>query len=182
MHVYLEYLERVKPPVILTLKVPIYLTEDVDRVQKKILELFPWIPRLSHESTRNDILWLTHQSHDEQHEYKGVKSLFRQFVMAQILDSARAHFIRKWKPPRFHVMFHKQAAMVNRLSFCDDVHESPLGTISLTIETTEPDVILNGMTPRWDWIKPGGTPLPPDSPHVSMYAPKHVIFDDAKKK
>ncbi len=182
MHVYLEHLERVKPKVTIIMRVPVYLTEDVDRVEKKLLELFPWIDKFSRIEGRNGVYWLEHVIKDEETNYKAIKSLFRLFMMAQILDSARSQFIRKWKTPRFHVQFHKQAAMVNRLSFCDDAHESPLGTISLTIETTQPDIVLNGMTPRWDWIKPGGTPLPPDSPQVAMHAPKNAMFDDAKKK
>ncbi len=182
MHVYLEYLERTKPEVRVEMRIPVYLTEDPARVANKLADLFSWIQEFSQVSEKNGMIWLEHGVNDHKQNYGALKTLFRLFMMAQILDSARAHLLRKWRHPRFLVYFHKQAAMVHRLSFCDEMHESPLGTISLRIETTEPDIVLNGIAPRWEWIKPGGTPLPPDSPQVSMHSPKDAVFDDAKKK
>ena len=49
---------------------------------------------------------------------------------------------------------HKQAAYVGKISFIDDDRESPLGAITFTIETSDPERLIDWLAPKTSMGKP----------------------------
>ena len=71
----------------------------------------------------------------------------------QNLDSSRRVMRKSFVEDIIRLDFDKQAALHNRFHFCDP-DDAPLGTIILQIITPDPEVLIDILAPKWEWIKP----------------------------
>lgn len=70
----------------------------------------------------------------------------------QILDTARNSMYNGWKGKEIDVQLNKQAAFMGYVNFMD--HDMPLGGIDVTIETDEPELIIDWLAPHTAEGKP----------------------------
>lgn len=69
------------------------------------------------------------------------------------LDVARSYIMRRLTPVGFSFEINKQAAYVGAVVFCSDSSESPLGSISFRVDTSDPQTLLDWLaTPTVDGV------------------------------
>jgi len=83
-----------------------------------------------------------------------LSKLHRALRVERILDAARNAMKRGIKGSIIVFHLHKQAAYVGRLSFVDGDHESPLGSIRITIRCNDPQSIIDWLAPPTSKGKP----------------------------
>ena len=64
----------------------------------------------------------------------------------RIRSAARAVFLSGTHEQRIHAYLNKQAAFAGRISFCQPEGESPLGPISIAIDTPNPEDVVEYLT------------------------------------
>jgi predicted RNA binding protein with dsRBD fold (UPF0201 family) len=123
--------------IVTTLSVLLMPTEVEDRVRKAVENVFPGT-RLSLIKKEGyvDRLTGTAPSLDAMH------GLLRR---QQILDTARNSFFNGLEGKEISFQLNKQAAFMGYVNFLD--HPMPLGGIDVTVETDEPELII-------DWLAP----------------------------
>ena len=108
-------------------------TEDPSKVERALRNILP-SARIQSSNLADDVIKL--EIRGEGFEFLAtLRSLIKQerirsAARSILLKSAREGFLRFW--------LNKQAAFAGRVSFCEPVGESPLGPISIRIET--PDI------------------------------------------
>jgi predicted RNA binding protein with dsRBD fold (UPF0201 family) len=124
------------------LETPVNPTEDPDKVSRAVRNLFP-------DARLNTVETDERQSKLEAtmtrlEDLEKIRSLLRQEV---IRDAARKVLFQGLSGSAIVVHLNKQAAFAGKASFCDRYDESPLGPITLTITTDNPDQLV-------DWLAP----------------------------
>jgi predicted RNA binding protein with dsRBD fold (UPF0201 family)/dephospho-CoA kinase len=123
--------------IVTTISVLLMPTEVEERVRKAVENVFPGTRlTLIKKEGFVDQLTGTAPSLDTMHEL-----LRRQ----QILDTARNSFFKGIEGKEISFQLNKQAALMGYVNFLD--HPMPLGGIDVTIETDEPELII-------DWLAP----------------------------
>ncbi len=113
-------------------------TEDETKVERALLRLFPSAP-IERISKPEDSLAL--RIHGTGLEFlSNLRSLIRQ---ERIRSAARAILFSAARGHRIRIYLNKQAAFVGRISFCEPVGESPLGPISVDIESPDPQSVID---------------------------------------
>ena len=121
-----------------TVSALLFPTEIEERVRKAIENVFPGARlRLEQKEGYVDRLDGTAPSLDALHEL-----LRRQ----KILDTARHAFFGSLKGREFVFELNKQAALMGYVNFLD--HEAALGGINVTVETDEPELIIDWLAPE----------------------------------
>ena len=78
-------------------------------------------------------------------------STLRNLIKQERIRNAARHILSgNTRGERIHVWLNKQAAFVNRISFCEPEGESPLGPISIVITLANPELVLDYLTLRPD--------------------------------
>ncbi|MEN2999403.1 MAG: RNA-binding domain-containing protein [Acidilobaceae archaeon] len=80
-------------------------------------------------------------------DLRGLARLHYLLRAERILDAARSAMKRGLSEGAITVYLHKQAAFAGKVSFVSGDHESPLGAIKLTIETDEPQAVIDCLAP-----------------------------------
>lgn len=108
-------------------------TEDPSKVERALHNLFPDAP-FKRTSLADDVIKL--EVGGNTLEFLGtLRNLIRQ---ERIRSAARRILLNGVRGNRIQFYLNKQAAFVGRISFCEAVGESPLGPISIRIETVDP--------------------------------------------
>lgn len=115
------------------IKVPCFPTEDPSRVMKAILNIFP-----ESEIEESETGFVARSDSAER-----LKELIRN---SRILDAARGVMIRGRQGNRTTFRLHKQAAYAGKISFLEE--EVPLGTIEVTIESSDIDAVIDDIAPK----------------------------------
>jgi predicted RNA binding protein with dsRBD fold (UPF0201 family) len=120
----------------------INLTEDEEKVERAVASIFGKIPTEVKPSYKASILNV---------ETKGQESLtnFRNLLRSdRIRDAARKVFFGGIRGKRISFCLNKQVAFAGHISFSEEVDESPLGPIKVTIECENPRQLIDWLTSR----------------------------------
>ncbi|BAA30107.1 RNA-binding domain-containing protein [Pyrococcus horikoshii] len=117
----------------------VYPTEDIRKVKKAMLNL---IPGLQFEAfDKGEYVILVGRTKDK----RALQRLYELFRGQQILDTARMMLEEGYFGEEIIIKVHKQVAYVGKVNFNED---SPLGPITITIRTKEPQKLMKWLAPR----------------------------------
>ena len=118
-------------------------TEDESKVTRALLNIFPEA-KLESISKPEGVGVL--RLHGEGLEFLStLRSLIRQ---ERIRVAARKIILGKTCGQRIMIYLHKQAAFVERVSFCEPTGESPLGPVSIMIDAANPENVIDYLAAR----------------------------------
>lgn len=113
-------------------------TEDEAKVERALRNLFPSEPIRKTGMQGKDIV-LKIQG-DGLNVLSGLRNLIRQ---ERIRTTARSILFSRTEGQTTRVYLNKQAAFVGRVSFCEPTGESPNGPISIRIESSDPQLVID---------------------------------------
>jgi len=113
-------------------------TEDQSKVERALHNIFP-SAHITKTNLADDVVRLE-VSGTGLEFLKTLRSLIRQ---ERIRSAARSVLLSGTRGDRIRFYLNKQVAFVGRVSFCEPVGESPLGPISIRIETAEPQIVID---------------------------------------
>jgi predicted RNA binding protein with dsRBD fold (UPF0201 family) len=118
-------------------------TEDESKVEHALHNIFP-SSKIEKSNLADDVIRLkiTEKSLDA---LGTLRNLIKQ---ERIRSAARSILLRNSQGNHMRLYLNKQAGFVGRVSFCEPVGESPLGPISIMIETTDSDRVLDFLASR----------------------------------
>jgi predicted RNA binding protein with dsRBD fold (UPF0201 family) len=111
-------------------------TESRDKVEEAVKRIFPALQL----ELREDSLV------GESSQPKVLENLHQQLQLQAIRNSARKVLRAGREDDALRFMLNKQAATVSKVSFTDG--ESPLGPIVVTIQASDPDLVVDYLAPR----------------------------------
>ncbi|HDD31656.1 MAG TPA: hypothetical protein ENF72_03400 [Thermococcus litoralis] len=117
----------------------VYPTEDIEKVKRAMLNL---VSPLEFEAfDKGDYILLVGRTKNK----KALQRLYELFRGQQILDTARAMLEEGYFGEEIIIKVHKQVAYVGKVNFNE---ESPLGPITITIRTKDPQRLMKWLAPR----------------------------------
>ena len=117
----------------------VYPTEDIEKVKRAMLNL---VSPLEFEAfDKGDYILLVGRTKNK----KALQRLYELFRGQQILDTARAMLEEGYFGEEIIIKVHKQVAYVGKVNFNED---SPLGPITITIRTKDPQRLMKWLAPR----------------------------------
>ena len=123
-----------------TVEVEVRPTEEEEKVRRAI-ETF-MSPIAVEREERGGRTFLVARS-----DLRGLARLHYLLRAERILDAARSAMKRGLSEGAITVYLHKQASFVGKVSFVSGDHESPLGAIKLTIESSRPQAVIDCLAP-----------------------------------
>lgn len=117
-------------------------TEDEGKVEKAVVSIFNNVSAEVKSGFEGGVLVA---------EAKGLKALaeFRRLLsLDRIRDAARKVFFAGLKGGTIRFCLNKQVAFAGHVSFCEEIGESPLGPLRVTIQCEEPRLLINWLTGR----------------------------------
>ncbi len=118
-------------------------TEDLDKVKKAVLNVFNGEIMVIEEGNGYYRIEGFSTSRDS------LDKLYNLIRIEQIIPAARNYLLRNTRGRYITILLHKQAAYVNKISFIDSEHESPLGAIRIEIETDNPSELIDWLAPPY---------------------------------
>jgi predicted RNA binding protein with dsRBD fold (UPF0201 family) len=113
-------------------------TEDQSKVERALHNIFP-SAQIARTKLADDVIRLEVSGNDLDF-LRALRNLIRQ---ERIRSAARSILLSGTRGNHIQFYLNKQAAFVSRVSFCEPVGESPLGPISIRIETSEPYTVID---------------------------------------
>lgn len=126
----------------LRVEAPVKPTESRAKVEEGIKKIFP---ALKLRPTGNLVV-------GESRRPEALERLHQKLRLQAIRDSARKVLRDQREGNRLHFMLNKQAATVSKVSFTDG--DSPLGPITVTIESSDLERVIDYLAPRTREGKP----------------------------
>ena len=117
-------------------------TEDEAKVERAVANIFDNVPMEINQSYGGSVLVT---------EAKGREALvpFRRLLsLDRIRDAARKVFFGGVRGTAVRFCLNKQVAFAGHVSFCEEVAESPLGPLRVTIESEDPRLLIDWLTSR----------------------------------
>ena len=128
--------------VLVRVETPLNPTEDPEKVLRAVRNLFP---NCAAAIVRSDERHAKLEgSMTRLEDLDNLKALLRQEA---IRDAARKLLLKSISGSSIVVHLNKQAAFAGRASFCGPYDESPLGPVTLTITTENPEELANWLAP-----------------------------------
>jgi predicted RNA binding protein with dsRBD fold (UPF0201 family) len=124
--------------VVITAESLVNPTEDELKVERALHNIFP-SAQIARTKLADDVIRLEVSGNSLQF-LKTLRNLIRQ---ERIRSAARSILMGGTRGDRLQLYLNKQAAYVSRVSFCEPVGESPLGPISIQIETADPYTVID---------------------------------------
>ncbi len=115
-------------------------TEDKGKVEKAIVNIFDNVSTEVKPSLKGSVLVAEAEGREALVEFRRLLSLDR------IRNAARKVFFAGLKCGAIYFCLNKQVAFAGHVSFCEEVAESPLGPLRVTIECDEPSLLINWLT------------------------------------
>jgi predicted RNA binding protein with dsRBD fold (UPF0201 family) len=134
---------NVKPPpapVRLTVEAPLRPSEDPEKVVKAVGNIVGDV-NLAVTRGRDSVVV-------ETEDHKGLHIIYEKIRSKQSLGVARRRLLENISEDSTWLYLNKQAAYVNTFNICEDEAESPLGPIKVTIQTKDPQKIIDWLAPR----------------------------------
>ncbi len=125
----------------ITVEAEIRPTEDEEKVRKAILNFFTPSSIRVEERGRERVLIA------EAERAEALQRLHLKLREQRILDAARSMIMRWSSEDKVVFYLHKQAAFMNRITFCLPEGESPLGPIKVEILESDVRAVI-------DWLAP----------------------------
>ncbi len=120
---------------------PIFDTEDQELVEQALRNVVPLSTYLI-----KDILGQKHL-YGRSNDKDVLNVIFRKLREQRILDAGRKSLRREIKENTVKFWVQKQAAKVGKISFCQPIGESPLGTITINIIASQIEQIIDWLVP-----------------------------------
>lgn len=128
--------------VLARVETPLNATEDHEKVLRAVSNLFPnCTPTIVRSDERHAKF---EGSMTRLEDLDNLKALLRQEA---IRDAARKLLLKSISGSSIVVHLNKQAAFAGKASFCERYDESPLGPVTLTITTENPEQLVNWLAP-----------------------------------
>jgi len=118
------------------------LTEDESKVKRAVANIFDTVSVEVKPSYRGSVLVA---------EAEGREALvkFRRLLRSdRIRDAARKVFFGGLRGKAIRFCLNKQVAFAGHVSFCEEVAESPLGPLKVTIECEDPRLLIDWLAER----------------------------------
>ena len=117
-------------------------TEDAEKVKAALLSMFPTL--LFKAENQVERVFLVAEG-NRISDLSQIRDLIRK---ERVSDAARRTFRSNTVYGKTIVHLNKQVAMVGHVSFCAPEGESPLGPITLTLESDSLDEVIDWLAPR----------------------------------
>jgi predicted RNA binding protein with dsRBD fold (UPF0201 family) len=117
-------------------------TEDEKKVERAIRNLFPSGRMERVEADDSCRLRLQGEG------LEALTTLRNLIKQGRIRSAARSILVKRTRGGRMEFCVNKQAAFVGRVSFCEPVGESPNGPISIEIQTSDAQLVLDFLASR----------------------------------
>ena len=117
-------------------------TEDEVKVEKAVKNIFDTVVVEVKPSYKGSILYAKGEGRDALVKFRNLLSLDR------IRAAARKVFFSGLKGRTVRFCLNKQVAFAGHVSFCEEMGESPLGPLKVTIECAEPQLLIDWLAPR----------------------------------
>jgi predicted RNA binding protein with dsRBD fold (UPF0201 family) len=117
-------------------------TEDEGKVEKAVANIFDGVSVQVKPSFKGSVLVAEAKGQEALVEFRRLLSLDR------IRDAARKVFFGGAKGGAIRFCLNKQVAFAGHVSFCEEVAESPLGPLRVTIKCEDPRVLIDWLTRR----------------------------------
>lgn len=117
-----------------------HLTEDPKKIAIALHNIFPEEIK---EKKLGDVIYLSIESQ----KTSSLENLYELFRHQRILDVARKTLRNNVIDNTTHFYINKQVAFVNKINFCEEEGESPLGPIRITIEYDDIERLIDWLTP-----------------------------------
>jgi predicted RNA binding protein with dsRBD fold (UPF0201 family) len=117
-------------------------TEDERKVEKAVVNIFDSVSVEVKPSFEGGQLVAEAKGRQALAEFRRLLSLNR------IRDAARKVFFTGLKGNTIRFCLNKQVAFAGHVSFCEEIVESPLGSLRVTIQCEEPRLLINWLTGR----------------------------------
>jgi predicted RNA binding protein with dsRBD fold (UPF0201 family) len=118
------------------------LTEDEEKVKRAVANLFDTVSMEVKPSFKGSVLIGEAKGREALAEFQRLLSLDR------IRDAARKVFLGGLKGKVIRFCLNKQVAFAGHVSFCEEVAESSLGPLKVTIECEDARVLVDWLTRR----------------------------------
>ncbi len=123
-------------------RAPVYPTEDPDSVMRAVSQIY--VCRLDARVDEKGYGEVVGESSDP----NCLLGLHRRIREQMIMDAARKYLARGRRGDRIVFMLHKQALYMGKLSFVDNESESPLGAVTVIIETPNTQEVIDWLAPK----------------------------------
>jgi predicted RNA binding protein with dsRBD fold (UPF0201 family) len=126
-----------------TVETRVHPTEDEGKVERALRNIFPSGQIQKVEASGGEVILRIH-GHDTD-SLSNLRSLIRQEA---IRSAARSILFGRTREQRTLIYLNKQAAFAGRVSFCEPKGESPHGPISIEIESSAPESLIDYLAPN----------------------------------
>ena len=117
-------------------------TEDEGKVEKAVANIFDNVSVTVKPSYGGSVLVAEAEGREALVTFRRLLSLDR------IRDAARKVFFGGVRGTAVRFCLNKQVAFAGHVSFCEEVAESPLGPLKVTIESEDPSLLIDWLAPR----------------------------------
>jgi predicted RNA binding protein with dsRBD fold (UPF0201 family) len=117
-------------------------TEDEDKVEKAVTNIFDSASVEVKSSYKVNLLYATAEGRDALVKFRNLLSLDR------IRGAARKVFLVGLRGNAVRFCLNKQVAFAGHISFSEEMAESPLGPMKITIECEDPQQLIDWLAPR----------------------------------
>jgi predicted RNA binding protein with dsRBD fold (UPF0201 family) len=117
-------------------------TEDKGKVESAVANIFDNLSVEIKPSYGGSVLVAKAKGREALVKFRRLLSLER------IRDAAKKVLFRGSKKNAIHFCLNKQVAFASHISFCEEVSESPLGPLKVTIECEDPRLLIDWLTSR----------------------------------
>jgi predicted RNA binding protein with dsRBD fold (UPF0201 family) len=117
-------------------------TEDVDKVLEALKTVFKGKLEIEEEGEGHLKIKGCSDTRDS------LLPLYHSIRSTQAISAVRAYLMAHTRRDTIILKIHKQAAYVGKISLVDNDRESPLGPITLTIKTSDPQGIIDWLAPE----------------------------------
>ncbi len=128
---------------ILTIKIPVYVTESKDKVEKCITNLLGYLPELEEIETKEYTMLTSKDA-----KIESLQKFFYHIRQAKVLDAVRKCAVIDSKNNDLIFNLHKQALYVNKIAVVTSDTTSPLGNLQIIINSKNPIRILEWIAPK----------------------------------
>lgn len=92
-----------------------------------------------------------------------LEGLHRLIREQMIMDAVRKYLSRSRRGNTVTILLHKQALTAGKISLVDSHNESPLGAVEITIESGDPQALIDWLAPKTRHGKPLWEREPPEA-------------------
>jgi len=117
-------------------------TEDEGKVESTVANIFDNVSFEIKPSYRGSVLVAEAEGQEALFKFRRLLSLDR------IRDAARKVLFGGLRGKAIRFCLNKQVAFAGHVSFCEEVAESPLGPLRVTIECEDPHLLIDWLTSR----------------------------------